>query len=362
MAPASTADAIEVVIDGNCGAAEAAPRKRNALGAEDQALLEQAKAGNWDAWERVVVAFSGGKDSLACVLRLLALGCPREKIVLWHHEIDGREELEAFMDWPCTPDYCRAVAEHLGLPIRFSWKVNGFRGEMMRNAQPTAPTRFETEAGTVGQAGGQGKPGTRMKWPAITASLTTRWCSAYLKIDVAAVAFCNDATYKTGRFMLVTGERREESSARAKYPEAELHRSCNKKRTVVQWRTVIDWTEAEVWDAIRAAGIEPHPCYRAGFGRASCAFCIFGNPSQLATARDLLPEQYERLTQVEAKLGFTMQHDEGLDAYTARGASFAAEAPADVREACRRREYTGRVATDNWQLPAGAFKNHGGPM
>lgn len=119
-------------------------------------------------YDRIVAAFSGGKDSLACVLHLLDLGVPRDRIELWHHDVDGRESLDGaphvrLMDWPITPGYCRAVAEALGLRLCFNWKVGGFLGEMTRDDRPTAPTRFETASGDVLQAGGKGPVGTRLK-------------------------------------------------------------------------------------------------------------------------------------------------------------------------------------------------------
>jgi len=267
------------------------------------------------------------------------------------------------MDWPVTPDYCRAVANELGLPLRFSWKQGGFKGEMLRNETPTAPTSFECEDGTVKTTGGKGPAGTRMKWPAIQADLKVRWCSAYLKIDVATTVFRNDPAYtEGGRYMIITGERREESKSRSKYSESEMHKSSNKKRTVIQWRSVIDWTEAQVWEIIERHSIDPHPCYKAGFGRCSCAFCIFGNPDQFATAADLLPRQFEKLVEIEGELGFTMQRDAGLAQHVAKGTSFALAAPVNVRAACGSTVYKDAVKVSNWELPAGAFRVHGGPL
>ena len=43
------------------------------------------------SYSAIVVAFSGGKDSLACLLALLDLGVDRNTIELWHHDVDGRE-------------------------------------------------------------------------------------------------------------------------------------------------------------------------------------------------------------------------------------------------------------------------------
>ncbi|MBT4947243.1 MAG: hypothetical protein HON27_13890 [Candidatus Marinimicrobia bacterium] len=53
------------------------------------------------SYDKIIVMFSGGKDSTACVLKLFNLGVPKEKIELWHHDIDGKGD--QFMDWPVTP-------------------------------------------------------------------------------------------------------------------------------------------------------------------------------------------------------------------------------------------------------------------
>ena len=84
-----------------------------------------------EEYEKIIVLFSGGKDSLACVLDLLERGVPRERIELWHHDIDGGHP-DRKMDWPVTQAYVRAVSEYLGLVLRTSWRVNGFWGEVYR--------------------------------------------------------------------------------------------------------------------------------------------------------------------------------------------------------------------------------------
>src|SRR5580700_7982813 len=139
-------------------------------------------------YDYIIVAFSGGKDSLACVLHLLELGVDPSRIELWHHDVDGGDP---FMDWPCTPSYCRVIAKALGIAIYFSWREGGFRREMLRHNTPTAPTRFERPDGTVGVKGGQGQPNTRLKFPQVSADLSVRWCSAYLKIDVGSISIKN---------------------------------------------------------------------------------------------------------------------------------------------------------------------------
>lgn len=130
-------------------------------------------------YDRFVVFFSGGKDSVACVLALLDAGVDPERIELHHHIIDGREGSDLF-DWPVTEAYCEAFAKAMGLRIFFSWKVGGFEREMLRNKQKTAPIAWETEDGRVEMSGGDGgKEGTRRRFPQVSADLRVRWCSAY---------------------------------------------------------------------------------------------------------------------------------------------------------------------------------------
>ncbi len=76
-------------------------------------------------YDKYIVAFSGGKDSTALVLHLLDLGIAKDKIELWHHDIDGGNG-DHFMDWPITKAYCQSFADALGIQIYFSWKVGGF--------------------------------------------------------------------------------------------------------------------------------------------------------------------------------------------------------------------------------------------
>lgn len=79
----------------------------------------------------IAVLLSGGKDSIACYYKLIELGVPKEKIELWHHDIDGGHPSRR-MDWRCTQNYVKAFAEAEQVPLRLSWRVNGFFGELYR--------------------------------------------------------------------------------------------------------------------------------------------------------------------------------------------------------------------------------------
>lgn len=311
-------------------------------------------------YDRVIVAFSGGKDSLAATLHLLEMGVPLAKMELWHHDVDGGSEL---MDWPVTPSYCRAVAKVLDIPILFSWREGGFLKEMLRRDTPTAPVTFEDGNGGLIKVGGFGPVGTRLKFPQVSPNLAVRWCSAYLKIDVGRRIFANDPRFDKGRFLFVTGERREESASRAKYKEVEQHASSTRARDVTQWRAVIDWSEKEIWAIIERHRIKPHPAYYLGWGRVSCALCIFGDKDQWASAKELMPASFDRVADYEREFGTTIHRTKNIRQLAVEGDSFLPD-DQDLRDKAMGTDYSpfeAAVREGQWKMPAGAFKKDGGP-
>lgn len=315
-------------------------------------------------YHKVIVAFSGGKDSLAAVLRLLEMGIPKDRIELWHHDVDGAPGSKGLMDWPCTRSYVKAAAAALGLEVRFSWREGGFEREMLRNGTATGSVAFEDGEGKLQVAGGKGPAGTRLKFPQVSANLSVRWCSSYLKIDVGRRVFSNDPRFHEGKYLFVTGERREESSARAKYAEIEEHASSNSRRRVDQWRAVIDWKEKEVWAIIERHRIRPHPAYELGWGRVSCALCIFGDKNQWRSARELMPDRFARVSNYEKQFKVTIQREKSIEELADQGESFLPE-DRGLWSLATKEDYPEDLVLvapgEEWKLPAGAFKRGGGP-
>jgi hypothetical protein len=128
------------------------------------------------SYDRFLVGFSGGRDSLACILQLLEHGVPADRIEAHHNLVDGREG-SSMMDWPCTESYCEAVCAALGVNLTYSWREGGMEREATRRQAPTAPVWIPVGDG-YRTVGGKGPLGTRMKFPQVSADLSVRWCSS----------------------------------------------------------------------------------------------------------------------------------------------------------------------------------------
>lgn len=363
----------------------------------------------------IVVLTSGGKDSAASFLHLLELGVPKDRIELWHHDVDGHNSVRK-MDWPVTQAYIKAFAKVFGVKLRTSWRVNGFFGELYRVGAsypieyedggqvvtcPLSPKQLESErlrkailAGSMDEDALK-RYGYRMKFPAKSGDLARRWCSAYLKIGVADTVVRNLSSPQQGRWcsgavkaqvesgvmsnlqstkqdvklLIVSGERRGESPGRSKYNEMELHRlnaTAKARRLVHHWRPVIEWSERDVWETLRRHNVVPHPCYMAGWNRCSCALCIFSLPHHWAGIRELFPDRYAEMKRDEEILQFTIDNNKSLDDYVGGARSCVNhDAPKAVRQLV-----TGSFTANDilvpdlglWRFPAGAFHGQaGGP-
>jgi len=318
------------------------------------------------SYDRYIVSFSGGKDSTALLLFLLDNGVPRERIELWHQEIDGNGG--NLFDWEVTPDYCRKLGEAFDIPVYFQWKEGGFTREMLREDSLTAPIYYELPDGTVGKTGGtHGKPSTRRRFPQSSPDLRVRWCSAYLKIDVCATALRHQKRFENTRTLVLSGERGEESPQRARYamlePDKADLRNGRHPRHIDRFRPLRDWKERQVWDLLEKYRVRPHPCYFMGFGRCSCKFCVFGNAHQFASAACVSRQQAQLLMDYERDFGYTLKRDTDLKTLISKGKPYA-EITAYLARLATSHEYSMAVRVPcrtAWQIPAGAFRRCGGP-
>ena len=333
------------------------------------ATLRQGEAGGTPilrSYDHVVLFTSGGKDATACLPHLLEQGVDPDRIELHHHEVDGHGA--TFMDWPVTGAYVAAQAEAFGLPLFRSWREGGFEREMLRQDAPTAPILFETPHGLM-RAGGAGPRNTRLRFPQVSADLSVRWCSAALKIGVGAALIAGQDRFLGRRTLVVTGERAQESAARARYANFEPHRTdtrggARRPRHVDHWRPVHGWDEARVWEALRRHGVRPHPAYELGWSRLSCMACIFGSAAQWATIRHIAPTLFERIAAYEERFGRTIQRARSIRALADLGRPYpAALARSDLVALALGETWDLPILgpPSAWTLPVGAFGEAAGP-
>ncbi|MFT8419757.1 MAG: hypothetical protein ABF636_13155, partial [Acetobacter sp.] len=192
-------------------------------------------------------------------------------------------------------------------------------------------------------------------------SLSTRYCSATAKIDVADMGLRAQDRFLGSRTLFVTGERAEESPNRARYAVFGPHRtdtrdSRRRCRHVDHYRPVHGWSEAQVWAILQRYGIIPALPYQLGFGRLSCALCVFMSVDQASTLRHIMPERFDALAVLEQTFGCTMKRECGLHQFADRGRVYAAAlARPDLGPAQLGHMWPGRLVTAGGVWPGGGF-------
>lgn len=303
----------------------------------------------------IVVCFSGGKDSVAMVLFLLKMGISKHRIKLHHQDVDGGGA--RWFDWQCTKSYCQAFAAAFGLDYLEAYREGGIMAEAEKENAPSADTMYQAQpGGEFLRLASRAKPGTRLKFPMVTADPTKRWCSSVSKMEPHARAIRK--LYPTGQVLICTGERREESTNRKKYKEVQPHKTWCSTRQALQWRPVIDWSQADVWEIIKDNKVQCHPCYMLGWGRASCKYCIFASANHWATLLDIDVDHLIKIAQKEKDFHYTLYSDETIEQRAWRGTSFMGELDPATRDywlAQADGEFTAPIIVDMWQQPAGMF-------
>jgi 3'-phosphoadenosine 5'-phosphosulfate sulfotransferase (PAPS reductase)/FAD synthetase len=190
-----------------------------------------------------------------------------------------------------------------------------------------------------------------------------------------SIAIRNQPRFENSKTLIVTGERGEEAfygkgakekyqawldgsleaKGRANYAEFEndrTHTTGKMNRTVHHWRPILRWPEAQVWGIIERYKVNPHPAYNLGWGRLSCAACIFGNKHQWASLRQQNPTMFDRIDELEQELDFTIDNKQSVVEIADKGTPYDhANDPAKV----------GDIFVWNWKLPSGAFGDSTGP-
>lgn len=284
---------------------------------------------------KVIVTFSGGKDSLAALL--------------WTREHITRNFTTVFCDtgWehPLTYEYIHRTADKLHLDL--------------------VTLRSKKYAGMVDLAR------QKKRWP----SPRARFCTEELKtkpmIDYVLDEVRNNV-------LIVQGIRAAESPARAKMqaqctcfkyyfepygydkagkPKKHSYRSKDVRAFRARFaddllRPVFDWSAQQVIDYILAAGLEPNPLYRMGYKRVGCWPCVMANQRDILSVARQAPERIDYIAGIEHELqnkGRISSQFFGPDKIPARAIASGNKYP-DIRDVVRYVEWqnaTGSLFDDD---------------
>ena len=235
---------------------------------------------------RVIVTFSGGKDSLAALL--------------WTREHITKNFTTVFCDtgWehPLTYEYIHRIADklHLDLVTLKSKKYDGMV-DLARQHK---------------------------KWP----SPRFRMCTGELKVRPMIDYLLDDVR---DNVLIIQGIRGAESPARAKMskqctyfkyyfepygytkngkPKKHTYRGKDVRAFRAQFsddllRPVFDWSAQQVIDYILTAGLEPNPLYKMGYKRVGCWPCVMAIQRDILNIARQSPERIEQIAALEREIG-----------------------------------------------------------
>ncbi|MCO5387841.1 MAG: phosphoadenosine phosphosulfate reductase family protein [Desulfosporosinus sp.] len=167
----------------------------------------------------------------------------------------------------------------------------------------------------------------RQRWP----DMKNRWCTSYLKTGVTEKWIRANRPTLGERVLFVTGERRDESKRRAKYPELDWHNTTlkteRKGRFICHWhRPVLDYEKGKMFEYGKALGIAPHPCYEY-VSRCSCMFCVFMMDKHTIENMKKHPQEAKKWLQAELKISHTWKSKTSLNKLWTENCE---EAPRDI--------------------------------
>jgi hypothetical protein len=94
----------------------------------------------------------------------------------------------------------------------------------------------------------------------------------------------------------------------------------------------------------------------------SCLACIFGQADQWASVRLIAPDLFGRVAAYEREFGRTIHRGRSVVDLADRGTPYPECYDRELVALAMSRDHQRHLAlTDDWTLPAGAFKNCGGP-
>lgn len=288
----------------------------------------------------IVINSSAGKDSQAMmdyVTELARAQGVEDRIIVVHADL-GRVE------WKGTKELFERQAAHYGhqtVIVSRMGKVCPGRGKS-RHFRPL-DGRENALTYEEGEVYGDilDYVARRGKWP----SPTNRWCTADFKtapvrqlLTALAKQTREDTGIKQPRILNCLGMRGDESPKRKGMAPFELEKQATSgAKHVDRWLPIHDWTVEQVWERIRASGVEHHEAYDKGMPRLSCCFCIMANKSALLVAGKNNPELLADYVAVERLTGHKFTQKFSIESIQQE---LADDPDADV--------HRGRICVESW--------------
>ena len=90
--------------------------------------------------------------------------------------------------------------------------------------------------------------------------------------------------------------------------------------------------------------------------------CIFGNKNQFATSAKIDPEGINKIIEFENEFGITLKREVNLVELINSGKPYPALKENELlSKVAMTNYYSGKIFTDNWKLPSGAYGESCGP-
>jgi 3'-phosphoadenosine 5'-phosphosulfate sulfotransferase (PAPS reductase)/FAD synthetase len=328
-----------------------------------------------DAGATLAISISGGKDSQALLAALVAERAQRGwagPIMAIHADL-GR------MEWPQTAGHCERITREAGLELVVVRRPQGDllqemqdRMEKLRDTGkphwpsaearyctsdqkrsqidkalraphwPDAQNRYCTSHQKANQIDKVLRQTSKSPWP----SATQRYCTADQKRDqllkvhrrydlvVSAMGLrAGESPARARREVVAVQKRITATALRDLSPEEALERQSEGQRVALDWCPLLDWSEADVWEACGTSieelaerrklwqmgweeeAVEGWPCHVAyvmGNSRLSCAICVLASRADIENGARHNPALYQALVAMEEESGFTFRQDLAL--------------------------------------------------
>lgn len=127
-----------------------------------------------------------------------------------------------------------------------------------------------------------------------------RWCTTELKVK-PIFRYIFDLARSTGRPIVnVVGLRADESEQRAKLEPFDGF--TDKRGSFYIWRPILNWSEADVIQAHKRAGLQPNPLYLAGADRVGCYPCIYSRKTEIRSIAERAPDRIDLIRSLETSV------------------------------------------------------------